>query len=59
MNAEILRRSDELGVIAPGALADLLVLDGNSLEDLSVLATPEDSLRIILKDGRFLRDRLG
>ena len=59
VNAEILRRSDELGVIAPGALADLLVLDGNPLEDLSVLATPEDSLRIILKDGRFLRDRLG
>lgn len=58
-NAEILGRAGELGVVAPGALADLLVLDGNPLENLSALADPEAGLRVVMKDGRFLRDRLG
>ena len=38
VNAEILERSGELGVVAPGARADLLVVDGNPLENLSLLA---------------------
>jgi imidazolonepropionase-like amidohydrolase len=57
VNARILRREDELGVVAPGALADLLVLDADPLADLSVLADPEASLRVVMKGGRFLRDR--
>jgi imidazolonepropionase-like amidohydrolase len=59
VNAAILRREDELGVVAPGALADLLVVDGDPLADLGVLADPEASLRVVLKGGRFLKGELG
>lgn len=40
-----------LGVIAPGAFADLLVVDGDPAADLGFLDTPEQSLRLILKNG--------
>jgi imidazolonepropionase-like amidohydrolase len=58
VNAEILNRTGELGVIAPGALADLLVVDGDPLANLSLLAEPEKSLVAIVKGGRFVLDRL-
>ena len=58
VNAEILGRAGELGVIAPGALADLLLVDGDPLQDLTLLADPEASLRMIVKGGRIVRDRL-
>ena len=45
----------ELGVIRPGALADLLLVDGNPLLDQSVLVGP-DRLVMIMKDGRMHRD---
>ncbi|MGE8657932.1 MAG: amidohydrolase family protein [Achromobacter sp.] len=41
-----------LGVIAPGAMADLLLVNGNPLEDLQRLAQPERNLLLIMKDGR-------
>ena len=40
IGAEILRREGVLGVIAPDAIADLLIVDGNPLRDISVLAGP-------------------
>lgn len=49
--AEILGRSGQLGVVAEGAIADLLVLDGNPLDDLQVLAQPQKYLRLVMKDG--------
>ena len=58
MNAEILNRSGELGIVAPGALADLLVVDGNPLEDVGVLEAPE-RLQAVMKGGRFFVQRLG
>ncbi|MGE4430179.1 MAG: amidohydrolase family protein [Sphingobium sp.] len=47
-----------LGVIAQGALADLLVVDGDPESDLSWLGTPDDSLRLIMKGGRVFKDLL-
>ena len=38
-------------MVAPGARADLLVLDGNPLEDLGVMRDPETRLKLIMKDG--------
>jgi imidazolonepropionase-like amidohydrolase len=58
VNAEILGRSGELGVVASGALADLLLVEGDPLEDLSLLADPEASLRLVMKGGRIVRERL-
>lgn len=41
----------KLGVIAPGALADLLVIDGNPAQSLEFLTNPENSLKLIMKGG--------
>jgi len=40
-----------LGVIKEGAYADLLIIEGNPLEDITILAEPENNLRLIMKDG--------
>jgi imidazolonepropionase-like amidohydrolase len=53
VNAELLGQSGKLGCVREGAIADLLVLDGNPLEDMSVLASGGDQIPIIMKDGRF------
>jgi imidazolonepropionase-like amidohydrolase len=49
--AELFRLEGEIGVVAPGARADLLVVDGNPLDDLGVLRDPDHRLAVILKDG--------
>jgi imidazolonepropionase-like amidohydrolase len=51
VNARILNREGELGVVAPGALADLLVVDGDPLQDVSLLAEPQKSLALVVKAG--------
>lgn len=53
VNAELLGQSGRLGVIREGAVADLLVVDGNPLEDISVLAGNGERLLVIMQDGRF------
>lgn len=47
-----------LGVIAPGALADLLVLDADPEAGLDWLDTPDESIAAIIKDGRIVTSRL-
>ena len=49
---------DRVGVIEPGALADLIVVDGDPLTDLTLLARPEESLRAVIRDGSFAINRL-
>jgi imidazolonepropionase-like amidohydrolase len=65
-NAELLALSGPrnpyrgaLGVIEGGAMADLLVVDGDPLQDISVIADPENSLKLIMKDGRIHKNTLG
>jgi imidazolonepropionase-like amidohydrolase len=48
----------QLGVIAPGALADLIVVDGDPLADLSLLARPGQALKAVIRDGVMIIDRL-
>jgi imidazolonepropionase-like amidohydrolase len=48
----------KLGVIEQGALADLLVVDGNPLEDITLIAKPEKSFAIIMKDGTIYKNTL-
>jgi imidazolonepropionase-like amidohydrolase len=53
VNAELLGQKGKLGCIREGAIADILVLARNPLEDISVLARGGDDVPIIMKDGRF------
>jgi len=41
----------ELGVVAPGARADLITVDGNPLADISFLDGQGEHLTHIMKDG--------
>jgi imidazolonepropionase-like amidohydrolase len=52
VGAQLLGRPLELGVVVPGAYADLLVVEGNPLNDIRVLTTPESTLKLIMKDGQ-------
>ena len=47
-----------IGVIEPGAYADLLIMEGNPLEDISVLIRPETNLNVIMKDGQIYKNTL-
>ncbi len=47
-----------LGVVREGALADLLLVDGDPLADLDLLAQPEKNLVVIMKDGRIHQNLL-
>lgn len=57
-NARIMGREADLGSLKPGKIADLLVVDGNPLEDISVLAEPESHVRLIMKDGCCYKNEL-
>jgi imidazolonepropionase-like amidohydrolase len=43
---------------APGAHADLLVVDGDPLRDTSLLAADGKNLRMIVKGGEIVKDEL-
>ena len=53
VNAELLNRPGELGVVAPGARADLITVDGNPLADISLLDGQGEHITQIMKDGVF------
>ena len=55
VNAELLNRAGELGVIAPGARADLIAVDGDPLADISLLDGQGEHLTHIMKDGVFYK----
>ena len=63
-NAELLAMSGErspyagtLGVVEEGALADLLLIDGDPIENIDLIADPANLL-VIMKDGRVYKDEL-
>lgn len=62
-NAELLALSGPrnpypgtLGVVAEGALADLLLVDGNPLDDIELIADPHANFLVIMKDGEIVKD---
>jgi imidazolonepropionase-like amidohydrolase len=57
--ARLMGRERELGVLAPGAFADLLVVDGDPSLSLDMLADPETGIRLLMQGGRIVLDRLG
>jgi imidazolonepropionase-like amidohydrolase len=56
--AQILQREGELGCIAPGALADLLVVDGDPLTDISCLVGQGERLAMIVQGGSIKKNLL-
>src|SRR5262252_4313936 len=58
INAELLMQGGNLGVIAPGAYADLLVVAGDPLRDVRVLTDPQRNLKLIMKDGVIYKNEL-
>jgi imidazolonepropionase-like amidohydrolase len=64
-NAELLRLSGlrnpypgMLGVVEEGALADLLLVDGNPLEAIDLVADPARNFKVIMKGGKVYRNTL-
>ncbi|MFK4873851.1 amidohydrolase family protein [Novosphingobium sp. ZW T3_23] len=64
-NGELLRLSGPrnpypglLGVVEQGAYADLLVVDGNPLDNIRLVADPERNFVMIMKDGKIYKNRL-
>jgi len=62
-NADLLAMSGKrnpypgkLGVVAEGALADLLLVDGNPLENFQLVANPSTSFLVIMKDGKIYKN---
>jgi imidazolonepropionase-like amidohydrolase len=47
-----------LGVVKEGALADLLLVDGNPLADIDLIADPARRFRVIMKDGKIYKNSL-
>ena len=46
----------ELGVVKEGALADLILVNGNPLENLDLVADPDNNFVMIMKDGMIYKD---
>jgi imidazolonepropionase-like amidohydrolase len=64
-NAELLALSGKrnpypgkLGVVEQGALADLLLVDGNPLADINLIADPAKNLMVIMKNGAIYKNTL-
>jgi imidazolonepropionase-like amidohydrolase len=58
VGAEIVRMEGKLGVIAPGAIADLLVVDGDPVKNLQLLQDQGAHLPLIMKQGRIHKSQL-
>jgi imidazolonepropionase-like amidohydrolase len=50
--ARLLRMEGQVGVVAPGAYADLLVVDGDPLQDITELTDPQRRLKLVMARGR-------
>jgi imidazolonepropionase-like amidohydrolase len=65
INADLLALSGKrnpypgkLGVIEEGAMADLILVDGNPLDDISLITDSENNFRVIMKDGVVYKNSL-
>jgi imidazolonepropionase-like amidohydrolase len=56
--AEVLRMEGKLGVVAPGAHADLIAIDGDPLRDLTLLGHQGRHMPLIMKAGAFVKNEI-
>ena len=64
-NAELLALSGlrspyagKLGVVEEGALADLLLVEGNPIENITLIAEPDKNFALIMKDGKIYKNTI-
>ncbi len=55
VGSRLCRMDGEVGVIAPGAFADLIVVDGNPLDDVSLLAGDGAHMPVIMRGGKIIK----
>ena len=55
-NAELLKLDDSIGTVEPGKLADLIVVDGNPFEDISVFESGLERVRLVMREGRICKN---
>jgi imidazolonepropionase-like amidohydrolase len=58
VGAKLVNLDGQIGTLAPDAFADLIVVDGNPLEDIRCLSEPERSIKLVMKAGVAFRDEL-
>jgi imidazolonepropionase-like amidohydrolase len=52
--ADVCRLADQIGTVEPGKRADLVVVAGNPLDDIALLAKPEN-ITLVVQDGRIVK----
>lgn len=57
-NAAIMGIGDEIGSITEGRIADLIVLNGDPIENIEVLCTPDRNLAVVVRGGMLCIDRV-
>jgi imidazolonepropionase-like amidohydrolase len=58
IGAEVLGLPEKLGCIAPGAWADMIVVDGNPLKDIACLTGQGERIPLVMKGGKIEFDEL-
>jgi imidazolonepropionase-like amidohydrolase len=58
ITAEMMLLQGQIGCVAPGAFADLIVVDGDPLQDISLLAADGRNLRAIVRGGMVVKNEL-
>ena len=56
--ARLLRAEGQIGTLAAGALADVLLVDGDPTASVDLWAEPQRSIRLLMQGGRVLRNSL-
>jgi len=58
VNAELMMMEGKIGCVKAGAFADLIVVDGDPLKDINLVAADGKKLSVILRDGEIIKNRL-
>jgi imidazolonepropionase-like amidohydrolase len=58
MSSKIIRRQNTLGTIEAGKLADLILVDGDPLTDITVLQQYQEKIVLIMQGGRVYKNQI-
>ncbi|MGD8367559.1 MAG: amidohydrolase family protein [Desulfobacterales bacterium] len=58
-NAELLQAEKRIGTVETGKAADLIVIDGDPLADISLFESAQQRVVLVMKGGRIVKNRLG